>query len=272
MHPRQFLTSRQKNEIEYHRKHAELHKDILKKPFSYEVVTSKKRRWEGAYWEMYTFLLDQQVKGKNILIAGCGFGEDVLRLAKMGAKVYAFDLSPESLEIAEKLASRENALNIDFREMPIESMDYEANFFDYILARDIFHHVQIKEAMEEIVRVSKNEAVFVLNEVYSHSILDKIRHCIFIEKKIYPLLQSFIYEGDIYITKDESKLNQFDINFITRFLEKILIKKYFNFFVGRFIPDRYNILNKLDRVLLLSMGPVAQLTSGRILIAGTIRK
>ncbi|WP_264696321.1 class I SAM-dependent methyltransferase [Candidatus Nitrosacidococcus sp. I8] len=52
---------------------------------------------------------------------GCGFDDDALRLAKLSARVSAFDLSPDSLEIAKALALKEE-LEIDFREMLAERM------------------------------------------------------------------------------------------------------------------------------------------------------
>jgi len=265
------LTNRQKYEIEYHRKHAELHKNILEEAFSYEVITANKRYWHNASWDMYTFILKQQVKDKNILVVGCGFGDDALYLAKMGGNVYAFDLSPESLKIAKQMASREK-LNIDFRNIPAEKLDYESDFFDYIIARDILHHVEIQKTMNEILRVSKNRALFILNEVYTHSLLNKIRHSYIIEKKIYPRMQNFVYQGNIYITEDERKLNECDIAFIRRFFGKIVLKKHFDFLVNRIIPNRWGIVNKLDRLMLIIMGPFARLLAGRVLLAGRIKK
>ena len=148
-------------------------------------MESKQRRWWNGYWSMYSFLRELPVAGKKVLIVGCGFGDDALRLAKWGAEVYAFDLSPDSLEIARALAVREG-LQIDFRQMPAERLAYESNFFDYVLACDILHHVEIPQAMAELVRVSTDQAMFVINELYSHSFTDKIRRSTFVEKKLDP--------------------------------------------------------------------------------------
>ena len=82
-------------------------------PFSYEVLYGT--RWWNAYWHMFDMLRRQPVARMKILVVGCGFGDDALRLAKMGGEVYAFDLSPESVGIARELAHREG-LAIDFRQ------------------------------------------------------------------------------------------------------------------------------------------------------------
>ena len=52
---------------------------------------------------MYEYLVNCGLMDKRVLVVGCGFGDDALRLAKLGAKVNAFDLSPDSLEIARSL-------------------------------------------------------------------------------------------------------------------------------------------------------------------------
>ena len=116
------LTERQKREIEYYREYATRHAWILSETFSYDVIYVKSRRWWNAYWRMYTFLLTKKLQDKKVLIVGCGLGFDALRLAKMGADTYAFDISPEVLNIAHKLAIREG-LTIEFRQIPAEQLN-----------------------------------------------------------------------------------------------------------------------------------------------------
>ena len=38
------LTERQLREMEYHKEHADLNKEILERPFSFDVIFNKKRR------------------------------------------------------------------------------------------------------------------------------------------------------------------------------------------------------------------------------------
>ncbi|WP_404301135.1 class I SAM-dependent methyltransferase [Alicycliphilus denitrificans] len=266
------LTDRQQRELEYHREHAKLHKSILSAPFSWGVLEHPDRRWWNAYWAMYGYLVGCDVKGKNVLVVGCGFGDDALRLAKLGAKVSAFDLSPDSLEIARALALREG-LDIVFEEMPAEQMTFEADTFDYVVARDILHHVDIQRTMREIVRVAKPGAVFVVNEIYSHSTTDRIRRSSLIQKVLYPRMQRFIYgPGKPYITEDERKLSEFDLAEIMKPLEPPLFTKHFNFLVTRVIPDRFEQLAKADRLLLRALRPVAHLLAGRVLFSARIAK
>jgi hypothetical protein len=76
--------------------------------------------------------------------------------------------------------------------------------------------------MAEIARVSKYGALFIADEIYSHSITDRIRHSRIVEQILYPHMQSLIYKGDRpYITADERKLNETDIAAIKRHLSQV---------------------------------------------------
>ena len=265
------LTDRQKNEIEYHQKHARENKSVLSEPFSWDVLTSPSSRWWNAYWQMYAYLSRQELKGKRVLIVGCGFGDDALRLAKLGAHVFAFDLSADSLSIARDLAHRER-LEISFAEMPAESLRYESDFFDCIIARDILHHVDIALAMSEIRRVSKPGGLFIANEIYSHSLTEWIRRSPLIDRIVYPRLQRFIYGArKPYITKDERKLTELDVRAIWKTLRSLELVTYFNFLVTRVVPDRFVALSKIDRILLLIFRPIAHVLAGRIVFVGVTK-
>jgi 2-polyprenyl-3-methyl-5-hydroxy-6-metoxy-1,4-benzoquinol methylase len=266
------LTDRQARELDYHREYAKQKVSLLTKPFSYEVSEAQKRRWWNGYWTMYSVLRQLPLAGKKVLVVGCGLGDDALRLAKLGAHVSAFDLSPESLAIASALALREG-LDIDFKQMPAERLEYESNVFDFVLACDILHHVEIPQAMAELVRVAKPHATFVINELYSHSFTDKIRRSNFVERKLYPALQSFIYRNTKpYITADERKLTEHDMKEVLRPFARVTTKKYFYLFATRLFPDNLKLLSQIDRLLLLLLHPFGSWLAARILLTGVIRK
>jgi len=221
---------------------------------------------------MYAYLLTCNIKGKNVLVVGCGFGDDALRISKLGANVSAFDLSPDSLQIAKELAAREG-LNIDFQEMPAEKTQYPDSSFDVIMARDILHHVDIPATMKEIVRVAKPNAIFIVNEIYSHSFTEKIRRSMLIERVIYPRMRKFIYgPGKPYITKDERKLTELDLQLISEPLQAPEFFRHFNFIVTRLLPDRFDFLGKLDQLLLRALRPMGLLLAGRILFSAHVKK
>ncbi len=266
------LTERQRRELDYHREHARLHESLLAAAYSWDVLENPGRRWWNAYWAMYAYLSSCGLKDKKVLVVGCGFGDDALRLAKLGAKVSAFDLSPDSLRIAKALAVREG-LHIDFAEMPAERMLYADDSFDCIVARDILHHVDIARTMREIVRVARPEALFVVNEIYSHSFTDKIRHSALVEKFLYPRMRRSIYgPGTPYITEDERKLSESDLAVVRQPLRPAEFTQYFNFFIARVVPDRYEQAAKLDRLLLRVLHPIADRLAGRVLFAARVAK
>ena len=266
------LTERQRNELAYHRQHALAHEDIVRRPFSFDILDRPGRRWWNAYWQMYAFLTRQDLRGKRVLVVGCGFGEDALRLARLGAHVTAFDLSPDALAIARRLAERED-LAVDFGQMPAERLTYADDSFDCIVARDILHHVDIPAAMHEIRRVARPGALFVVNEIYSHSLTDTIRRSRFVEAFLYPRMQRLIYgPGRPYITADERKMSERDIALVRAILPTLELSRHFNFLVTRVLPDTCQWLAMADRLLLVALRPLAHLCAGRRLLAGRIAK
>src|SRR5690242_1326450 len=89
------LTARQQREIEYHRNFAAKNADRVEAPVDLAIVEQQTgRKWWNAYWATYDRLLVRDLRGKQVLVPGCGFGDDAIRLTKLGAKVFAFDISP----------------------------------------------------------------------------------------------------------------------------------------------------------------------------------
>jgi ubiquinone/menaquinone biosynthesis C-methylase UbiE len=262
----QGLSDRQAREIEYHRDHAA---KAMARGMSipYDLLSPRRRRWWNASWAMYTRLLKADLRGKNVLVAGCGFGEDAIRLARMGARVFAFDLSPDMLAVARELARREGA-DVAFSQMPAERLDYADGFADCIVVRDILHHADITPAMRELARVAAKGAMFVANEVYSHSFTNMVRYSSLVMRRLYPRMVGYVYGGDKpYITEDERKLNEADIRRIRAHLTNSRCE-YFSCLVTRVVPPTWTTLAKCDRLLLKALGPSASLLASRILLTG----
>ncbi len=264
------LTGRQQREIEYHVEHAKAGRDT-RRDVSYDVVYSERRKWWNAYWDVFTYLRSQDLKQKKVLVVGCGAGEDAIRLSKLGADVYAFDLSPEMLAIAKDMADAAG-VTARFDLMPAEKLEYADDFFDLIFARDIFHHVDIPAATTELRRVAKQGSLFIVNEIYSHSVTELVRRSAFVEKVLYPRMQARVYGGQKpYITEDERKLSESDVTLISASLTQI-DKKYFNFIVTRLVSDNSRTLNVADRLLLKALGPLGRFCGGRVVFIGKLSK
>ena len=221
-------TARQKSEIAYHKSFAEKNAALRDKPVSLEILKSENRRWWNAYWATYTILLGEELTGKNVLVSGCGFGDDAIRLANLGAQVFAFDISPNIVEITRGRVSNLGLSNIDVRVMPSETMEYENNFFDYAFFLDILHHVDIPRTAMEIKRVVKSGGRLIGDELYTHSFVQKnIRESWLVKKFLYPSMQGYIYDqSKPYITDDEHKIDEDEFRYITELCSELDVKYY----------------------------------------------
>lgn len=264
------LSDRQLREVEYHAAHAASLK-ARGVEVTYDLLAPGRRRWWNASWAMYSLLLRADLRGKRVLVVGCGLGQDAIRLARLGARVWAFDLSPDMLAVAGELAQREQ-VQVVFDRMPAEQLGYEDGAFDCIVARDILHHVDIPRAMAQLARVAADGALFIANEVYCHSALDRIRRSGLVVRHLYPRLVASIYQGAApYITPDERKCNQHDLRLLRAALASGRCE-YFSCFISRLLPPTWTTAAKLDRLLLKALGPAAGLLGSRVLLSGTFRK
>lgn len=102
--------------------------------------------------------------GKSVLEVGCGSGKIAARVAKTGAHVTAFDLSPVSVEVAATRASLNALLDrIHLTVAAGERFPFASHSFDIVLGRAILHHLDASQGSHEIHRVLKpgGKALFV---------------------------------------------------------------------------------------------------------------
>jgi ubiquinone/menaquinone biosynthesis C-methylase UbiE len=269
------LTDRQSRELEYHRSHAGDYAKLAFDPLDMDLITSPKRRWWNHYWSMYTIFQTMNLKGKSILVDGCGFGNDALSIAVLatGGYVHGNDLSPESVDIARQRAKNLGLDNIQFDVAPCETLPYADNSFDMLLLFDILHHVDIPAALQEAQRVLKPGGKIIIGEPYTHAMTQKIvRNNMIVEKLVYPLMKKFIYQIDKpYITEDERKINQTEMDHIR---SKIVIEKfeYSYIFLTRLVPYRFAGFAKFDKMLCRAIGSLGRYAAARFFVMGTFRQ
>ena len=263
------LTPRQQSEYEFHRSHAESRRALIDVPVAEDILQQQPRRPWNAYWSMYDRILAEDPRGKRVLVPGCGFGDDAIRLARLGARVSTFDLSPESVEIAKARAERCGCTGIDFQVMPAESMaGYAPASFDMVVFVDILHHVDIAATLGEIVRVIKPGGVVIGDELYTNTMLQKIRESAVIDRFAYPLLQRWIYNGESpYITPEEHKIDQHELGLVLRALDAPSVD-FFGLAEGRLFPSRMTWASKLDRLVMRLSGPAAMCLGSRVVFSG----
>ena len=105
----------------------------------------------------------QPLKGKRLLECGCGPGHLSVYLAKQGAQVTAIDVSPGNIALCQARASANNVA-VDYRAIPIESLDFPDAIFDVILGNQVFHHLEREVAAANLRRMLKPGGVAVLCE------------------------------------------------------------------------------------------------------------
>jgi SAM-dependent methyltransferase len=82
------------------------------------------------------------IRGKRVLVFGCGDDSTTVLLALKGAEVWAFDLSEQAIRLQQKMA---RANGVDDRIHLIvgaaEEFPFAANSFDLIVGAAILHHI-----------------------------------------------------------------------------------------------------------------------------------
>lgn len=266
------LTERQRRELEFHRDFALKNSERITQPVDLDIVRNPKRKWWNAYWTLYSKVRAAELFGKRILIVGCGFGEDAFRLAALGAEVYAIDLSPDIINIARERSVRLE-VRIHFDAMPAEQMSFADDFFDGAFFVDILHHVDIPRAVREVTRVLKPNAWIFGDELYTHSILQKIRGSRFVSHFLYPRMVRYIYgTATPYITADEHKIDEHEFSVICRCLHNRGSVQFFYLGEGRLYPSRWAAISKIDRICMWLLGPAGKLLAARVVFTGKIAK
>ena len=109
------------------------------------------------------FSLLPDLKGKEILDLGCGFGEHCRAFVEKGAvKVTGIDISVKMLEVARQENSDPS---ITYLNMPMEDLDDLDGTYDVVISSLAFHYVEdFKGLLQSIYRKTKPGGVFVFSQ------------------------------------------------------------------------------------------------------------
>jgi SAM-dependent methyltransferase len=262
------LTARQRNEFAYHAQHASRFA-AERPPTEEELLRNPRRKWWNHYWAAYALLVGHGLSGKSVLVPGCGTGVDAINCVRLGASVTAIDLSPHMLELAIAAAARE-PVAVKFLQMPAESLEFAEGTFDVVFIRDLLHHCNIPACMDEVVRVARDGALIVIDELYTHSALQRLRNGP-IGRSAYGRLRPVIYAGgEPYITPDERKIDERELDIVLGRIRAPRVD-FFNVVVNRFCSDADNF-EKADRLLTRGIGPLGRILAGRVLVSGRIQR
>ena len=121
-------------------------------------------------WIRPAFDLLGDVRGKAVLDYGCGHGMASVVLARRGARVTGFDLSPGYVAEARRRALA-NEVTPEFRQADAENLPFADRSFDAVWGCAILHHLDLRRAGAELRRVLRPGGVAVFCEPWGGNAL-----------------------------------------------------------------------------------------------------
>jgi SAM-dependent methyltransferase len=117
----------------------------------------------------YAFHLLGDVKGKTVLEYGCGGGTYTVALADRGAKVFAFDISPELLTLARKRVEANQCDGVELMLGSAHALPFPDESVDVIFGMAILHHLDLEIAARELRRVLRKGGRAIFKEPLRNS-------------------------------------------------------------------------------------------------------
>jgi len=132
-----------------------------------EEVYKKKLQWNlWPFTEVISTLVhltrDNQMLDKNVLEIGCGVGNNLIPIAKLGYSAYGIDISNYAILEANNRAVKQS-IKVNFNSGNVNQLPYKSNFFSYVIDRSVLTCTTpetITRALDEILRVLKPGGVF----------------------------------------------------------------------------------------------------------------
>ena len=202
------LSERQQRELEFYQ---EFSKRNPRSGVSFASIAGKTKKPWISYWRVMEIAKENfRSEDQKLLDFGCGNGESAIIFAKIGYEVFGFDLSPNNVETARRLAGKYQMIErTHFHVSVAEHLDYPSDYFDVIVGTDILHHVEITRALSECSRVLKPGGVAIFHEPLRVAVVDDLRESRF-GKWLVPKEVSI----ERHITQDERKLTTDDLKLI----------------------------------------------------------
>lgn len=202
------------------------------------------------------------VEGTRVLEYGCGTGTYSLPLAARGALVAGIDISDVAIAQAAEQARREH-LDIEYRRMDAERLEFPDNTFDLVCGVAILHHLDLNRAYGCLARVLKPGGHAVFMEPLGHN------PAINLYRRLTPRLR----------TEDEHPLLMRDLRTAERYFEKVE-NRFFTLHPLMAVPFRHTrmfhgmvkALDGADRVLFAICPPARRLAWQAVIVLRQPRK
>jgi len=109
-----------------------------------------------------------KLDGLRALDYGCGHGMAAVVMARRGARVTAFDLSPAYLDEA-RLRARASDVTVDWVRADAESLPFADGAFDRVWGNAVLHHLDLPVAARELRRVLRPGGIAVFCEPWDEN-------------------------------------------------------------------------------------------------------
>lgn len=239
------LTDRQCRELEFYEEFAELN------PLSevcFDPILGKETRPWNSYWHVFEIVRRHfNSEDQRLLDFGCGKGNSSIIFSKIGYDVFGFDLSPNNILSANRLAEKYEVVDqTHFSVSVAEKLEYPDEYFDVIVGTDILHHVDINLSIAECSRVLKKGGLAIFHEPILVPLFDALRDTRF-GRWLVPKEASL----ERHITHDEQKLGKSDLELIRGFDPNLTAERFLLFSrLDRFRRDpsarEASLLEKID--------------------------
>lgn len=101
----------------------------------------------------YAFHLLGDVRGREVLEYGSGWGENTILLARRGARVHALDISPDLIDINRKRMEVNGVQGVRFSVASAYEVPCPDASVDVVFGMMILHHLDLALAAREVARV-----------------------------------------------------------------------------------------------------------------------
>lgn len=260
------LTERQQAERAFYQEHARLH---APESVSFDPVAGHERRPWNPYWFVYEQARVQFEAGaRRVLDFGCGKGVVSVRFAHIGYEVCGFDISPNNIEVARRLAERYGfAERTSFSVQLAEHLEYEDASFDLVVGMDILHHIDIPPAIEQVYRVLKPGGKAIFREHVEVPVQERLRNCA-VGRWLVPPGESL----ERNTTRYERKMNRNDLSIIARRFPRMQIHRFtllsrLNVFLERRWPRWPSRIERWDRHLFQAVPGLDRLGATAVIVA-----
>jgi ubiquinone/menaquinone biosynthesis C-methylase UbiE len=209
-------------EREYHEQYYE--HEPVPAAVNFDLAESPERKPRNLTWAHYDTVLDhfgRDLHGRRILVVGCGLGDVALNLARNGAAVDAFDVSPKAIDICRQRAAAYDVPQVRFFVSSCEELEAESESYDAVVGNMILHHVDIPTAMAQFHRLLRPGGLGAFAEWKEYAVVDRVRR--------WPIFRRLFPSGGTggYATAHERKLNERDFAVIrARFPDMRLQYRY----------------------------------------------